>query len=62
MNIFVKNIGKEFSVANNIMENSFLIGCNHGLNEKHILILELLGNNYLKFYGLINDNSNKKIN
>ena len=33
-----------------------------GLNEKHILILELLGNNYLKFYGLINDNSNKKIN
>jgi len=31
-----KNIGKEFSVANNIMENSFLIGCNHGLNEKHM--------------------------
>ena len=31
-----KNIGKEFSVANNIMENSFLIGCNNGLNEKHM--------------------------
>ena len=31
-----KNIEKEFSVANNIMENSFLIGCNHGLNEKHM--------------------------
>ena len=31
-----KNIGKEFSVANNIMENPFLIGCNHGLNEKHM--------------------------
>ena len=31
-----KNIGKEFLVANNIMENSFLIGCNHGLNEKHM--------------------------
>ena len=31
-----KNFGKEFSVANNIMENSFLIGCNHGLNEKHM--------------------------
>ena len=31
-----KNIGKEYSVANNIMENSFLIGCNNGLNEKHM--------------------------
>ena len=31
-----KTIGKEFSVANNIMKNSFLIGCNHGLNEKHM--------------------------
>jgi len=31
-----KNIGKEYFVANNIMENSFLIGCNHGLNEKHM--------------------------
>ena len=31
-----KNIGKEYDVANNIMKNSFLIGCNHGLNEKHL--------------------------
>ena len=31
-----------------------------GLNEKHILILELLGNNYLKFYGLITDSSKKE--
>ena len=31
-----KNIGKEYSVTNNIMENSFLIGCNNGLNEKHM--------------------------
>jgi len=31
-----KNIGKEYLVANNIMKNSFLIGCNHGLNEKHM--------------------------
>ena len=31
-----KNIQKEYDVANNIMKNSFLIGCNHGLNEKHL--------------------------
>ena len=31
-----KNIEKEYDVANNIMKNSFLIGCNHGLNEKHL--------------------------
>ena len=31
-----KNIGNEYSVANNIMKNSFLIGCNNGLNEKHM--------------------------
>ena len=26
----------DFQVANNIMKNSFLIGCNHGLNDCHI--------------------------
>ena len=26
----------DFQVANNIMKNSFLIGCNHGLNDQHI--------------------------
>ena len=31
-----KNLGKDYEVANYIMENSFLIGCNHGLTEKHI--------------------------
>ena len=31
-----KNIGKEYLVTDNIMENSFLIGCNNGLNEKHM--------------------------
>ena len=34
--IYYKNIQKEYDVANNIMKNSFLIGCNHGLNEKHL--------------------------
>ena len=34
--ISYKNIEKEYDVANNIMKNSFLIGCNHGLNEKHL--------------------------
>tara|TARA_B100001167_G_scaffold66042_1_gene38969 strand:- start:544 stop:1749 length:1206 start_codon:yes stop_codon:yes gene_type:complete len=31
-----KNMEKEYHVADNIMNNSFLIGCNHGLNEKHL--------------------------
>ncbi len=31
-----KNIEKDYVVANNIMKNSFLIGCNHGLNEMHL--------------------------
>ena len=35
-NINYKNLGKEYLVANNIMENSFLIGCNHGLNDEHL--------------------------
>ena len=30
------NIGKDFQIADNIMKNSFLIGCNHGLNEEHL--------------------------
>tara|TARA_Y100000590_G_scaffold432034_1_gene547562 strand:+ start:1934 stop:3139 length:1206 start_codon:yes stop_codon:yes gene_type:complete len=31
-----KNLGRNFDVTNDVMKNSFLIGCNHGLNEKHI--------------------------
>ena len=31
-----KNLGKDYEIANYIMENSFLIGCNHGLTENHI--------------------------
>ena len=31
-----KKLEKDYDVANNIMKNSFLIGCNHGLNEKHL--------------------------
>ena len=31
-----KNLGRDFDVTNNIMKNSFLIGCNHGLNDEHI--------------------------
>jgi len=31
-----KNLGRDYEIANYIMENSFLIGCNHGLTEKHI--------------------------
>ena len=31
-----KNLGKDYGIADYIMKNSFLIGCNHGLTEKHI--------------------------
>ena len=31
-----KNLGKDYEITNYIMENSFLIGCNHGLTENHI--------------------------
>ena len=31
-----KNLGKDYVIADYIMKNSFLIGCNHGLTEKHI--------------------------
>ena len=31
-----KNLGKDYEIADYIMENSFLIGCNLGLTEKHI--------------------------
>ena len=48
MNTFTKQFKKidlkkspdEFHVANNIMKNSFLIGCNHGLNDDHIKKIE----------------------
>jgi len=30
------NMEKDYQIADNIMKNSFLIGCNHGLNEKHL--------------------------
>jgi len=30
------NLDEEFDITNNIMRNSFLIGCNHGLTENHI--------------------------
>ena len=43
-----KSIEKEYSVANNIMKNSFLIGCNHGLNEKH---MEKIKQSFTSFLG-----------
>jgi len=35
-NIDYKNIGKDFPVANTIMKNSFVIGCHHGITQRHI--------------------------
>lgn len=37
----------DFQVANNIMKNSFLIGCNHGLNDRHINKIQ---QTFLSFY------------
>ena len=31
-----KNLGKDYEITDYIMKNSFLIGCNHGLMDKHI--------------------------
>ena len=31
-----KKLTTDFHITNNIMKNSFLIGCNHGLNDDHI--------------------------
>ncbi len=31
-----KNLGKQYPIADNIMKNAFVIGCNHGLTKFHI--------------------------
>ena len=45
-----KNLGKDYEVANYIMENSFLIGCNHGLTEKHIEKIKNVFSTFLSKY------------
>ena len=35
-NIKHKNLERKFEVTENIMRNSFLVGCNHGLSDKHM--------------------------
>ncbi len=35
-NIDYKNHDKDYPVANNSMKNSFVIGCHHGISQKHI--------------------------
>ena len=42
-----KNIGKDYDVADNIMKNSFIIGCNHGLNEKHLEKIKVVFKSFL---------------
>ena len=42
-----KNIGKDFQIADNIMKNSFLIGCNHGLNEEHLEKIKVVFKSFL---------------
>jgi len=45
-NIDYKNFGRDFPVANNIMENSFLIGCHQGITQMH---LEKIRQTFRKF-------------
>lgn len=35
-NIDYKNLNKDYPLANNIMKNSFVIGCHQGITKKHI--------------------------
>jgi len=43
-----KKLTNDFHVANNIMKNSFLIGCNHGLNDEHINKIQLTFSSFLE--------------
>ena len=45
-----KNLGKDYEIANYIMENSFLIGCNHGLTENHIEKIKNMFTTFLSKY------------
>ena len=45
-----KNLGRDYEIANYIMENSFLIGCNHGLTEKHIEKIKNVFSTFLSKY------------
>ena len=47
-NIKYKDLGKEYKVANNIMKNSFLIGCNHGLDERHMNRIKMAFTSFLE--------------
>ena len=46
--ISLKKSPDEFHVANNIMKNSFLIGCNHGLNDDHVKKIEHTFSSFLQ--------------
>ena len=41
---------KHFPIANEVMERGFLIGCHHGMEEKHLKRLEELFTTFLKPY------------
>jgi len=47
-NIDCKNIDKNFPVANNIMKNSFVIGCHHGITQRY---MEKIKQTFKKFLG-----------
>ena len=41
------NMKKDYQIADNIMKNSFIIGCNHGLNEKHLEKIKVVFKSFL---------------
>ena len=50
-NIKHKNIEQKFNVTENIMRNSFLVGCNHGLSDKQ---MEKMKNCFTEFLNKYN--------
>lgn len=49
-NTLSKNSNKSYPVADEIMRRGFVVGCHHGLEEKHIEKLKLLFEAFLKKY------------
>jgi CDP-6-deoxy-D-xylo-4-hexulose-3-dehydrase len=49
-NIKYKNTSKNFLVADEIMERGFVIGCHHGLENRHMKILKNIFEDFLRQY------------
>ena len=49
-NILKDSINNDFPVADDIMKNSFVVGCNQGLNQEHINKMKMIFKNFLDKY------------